>query len=243
MANAKGGMWVVVVAAIAVFTVMELLSSGAANETATADAIENTAEPAAALPLQSDADMVAINQAEDEDANEMDLVSEFDAVVEEVQDMMQDLQQVTEDVVEDVSNNVSEHVDQFVADGEEAISEVMDSPQEALVDESTFQPEQVAVQQTESSHSVQEHLDAAEKAIAALRLTTPEEDSAYKHYMAVLAIDSGNAEAAAGLEKIVDMYIYFYNEALAEGKPGAANVYLQRAENVMPDSPKLRNIR
>ena len=74
-------------------------------------------------------------------------------------------------------------------------------------------------------------------------MTTPAGDNAYEHYLSVLAIDPDNAEAHAGIEKMVDMYIYFTEKAIVEDQLNTARVYLQRAEHLRPGSPKLKNLR
>lgn len=90
---------------------------------------------------------------------------------------------------------------------------------------------------------IKEYLAAAKKAMKAVRLTTPSKDNAYKYYQMVLAVEPDNAEALAGLQKIVDRYVWFLQKARAEGKLNAAKRALQKAESVLPDDPKLRSIR
>lgn len=90
---------------------------------------------------------------------------------------------------------------------------------------------------------IKKHLAAAEKAMKAGRFTTPLKDNAHKHYQKVLTIEPNNAEAHAGLQKIVDRYMQFIEKAKAEGKLSAVRLYLQRAESVLPDDPKLLSIR
>ncbi len=90
---------------------------------------------------------------------------------------------------------------------------------------------------------IKKHLAAAEKAMKVGRFTTPLKDNAHKYYQMVLAIESSNAEARAGLQKIVDRYIQFIGKASIEGRFNDARLYLQRAESVLPDDPELRRIR
>ncbi|MCP5245131.1 MAG: hypothetical protein H6937_03885 [Burkholderiales bacterium] len=94
-----------------------------------------------------------------------------------------------------------------------------------------------------TSSKISQHLAAAEKAIKALRMTTPAGDNAYEHYQSVLAIDPNNAEARAGIEKMVDMYVHFSEKAITDNQLNTARVYLRRAENLLPGSPKLNNLR
>ncbi|SEF40126.1 serine/threonine protein kinase [Nitrosomonas ureae] len=90
---------------------------------------------------------------------------------------------------------------------------------------------------------IKKHLAAAEKAMKVERFTTPARDNAHKYYQMVLAMESNNAEALEGLQKMVDRYIQFIEKSRAEGKLDAARLYLQRAESILPDDPKLREIR
>ena len=91
--------------------------------------------------------------------------------------------------------------------------------------------------------SVKGYLAAAKKAMKAVRFTTPSGDNAYKYYKMVLAIEPGNAEALAGLQKIVDRYAGFIRKSKAEGKLDTAKRALQKAESVLPNNPKLHRIR
>lgn len=91
--------------------------------------------------------------------------------------------------------------------------------------------------------AIKAHLAAAEKAMKAVRFTTPQRDNAYKYYQLVLAIDPDNREAHSGLKKIVDRYVQFIAKARADGRLDEARLYLQRAESVLPDDPKLSSIR
>lgn len=90
---------------------------------------------------------------------------------------------------------------------------------------------------------IKKYLAAAEKAMAAERFTTPARDNAYKYYQMVLAMEPNNTEALAGLQRMVERYIQFIEKSKAEGKLDAAKLYLQRAESVLPDEPKLQKIR
>ncbi len=90
---------------------------------------------------------------------------------------------------------------------------------------------------------IKSHLAAAEKAMRAVRFTTPQRDNAFKYYQEVLAIDPDNADALSGLQRIVDRYVQFIAKARVEGRLDEARLYLQRAEHVLPDDPKLHRIR
>lgn len=90
---------------------------------------------------------------------------------------------------------------------------------------------------------IDKHLTAAKNAIKHDRLTTPSSDNAYKYYQMVLAMDPDNAQALSGLKKIVDRYIQFIESTKSRGELDTAKLYLQRAESVLPDNPKLQSIR
>ncbi len=94
-----------------------------------------------------------------------------------------------------------------------------------------------------ATHSVSQRLADAEQAIKELRLTTPKGNNAQEHYEAILALDPDNVDAQAGMRKIVGMYIYFIEKAIADDKMQMARVYLQRAELLQPGSAKLKNLR
>jgi len=114
----------------------------------------------------------------------------------------------------------------------------------ALTDNSLQQArKQDLPEQTAGEDSVKEYLAAAKKAMKAVRLTTPTSDNAHKYYRMVLAVEPDNAEALAGLQKIVDRYAWFIQKSRAEGKINTARRALQKAESVLPDDPKLQRIR
>ena len=56
-------------------------------------------------------------------------------------------------------------------------------------------------------------------------------------------MEPNNAQALAGLQQIVGRYVQFIDKAKAEGRLNDAKLYLQRAEAVLPDDPKLQGIR
>lgn len=118
------------------------------------------------------------------------------------------------------------------------------SQQLARIDQPPAQSQQPSFPQKQiDAGSIKKHLAAAEKAMKAGRLTTPLRDNAYKHYQMVLAMEPDNAQALAGLQKIADRYVQFIGKAKAEGRLNDATLYLQRAEAVLPDDPKLQGIR
>lgn len=103
--------------------------------------------------------------------------------------------------------------------------------------------EEKPLTQPDEQLSIEQHLSAAEHALQELRMTTPAGDNAYEHYQAVLTVEPDNSEAQAGIQKIVNMYIYFVEKAIVDDQLAEARMYLQRAENIRPDSPNLKNLR
>ncbi len=118
------------------------------------------------------------------------------------------------------------------------------SQQIEVIEKSLEQPKKPSLPENpRDQDSVKDYLAAAKQAMKAVRLTTPAEDNAYKYYQMVLAIEPDNAEARAGLQKIVDRYIWFVQKSRAEGKLNTAMRALQKAESVLPDDPRLQGIR
>lgn len=118
------------------------------------------------------------------------------------------------------------------------------SQQIAVIEKSQEPPKKPSLPENpHDQDSVKGYLAAAKQAMKAVRLTTPAGDNAYKYYQMVLAIEPDNAEARAGLQKIVDRYVWFLQKSRAEGKLSAAMRALQKAESVLPDDPRLQSIR
>lgn len=117
------------------------------------------------------------------------------------------------------------------------------NPSMPAINSSSESKQQVASKQPIDAASLKKHLAAAEKAMKAGRFTTPLKDNAHKHYQAALAIDPNNAQANAGLKKIVDRYVQYIEKAKSTGQSNRVELYLQRAEAVLPDDPKLQKIR
>jgi uncharacterized caspase-like protein len=77
----------------------------------------------------------------------------------------------------------------------------------------------------------------------ALRLTTPAGNNAHDRYRQVLAMDPGNAEARAGLERIVDRYVEWAERSISRSDFDKAGSYLDRAESVMPGNERIAFMR
>jgi hypothetical protein len=86
-------------------------------------------------------------------------------------------------------------------------------------------------------------MQAADKALRRLRLTTPVADSAYTHYAKVLELDPQHAGATAGIDRIADRYAALARDALRGNDQRLAGVYVQRGLQVRADHAGLRNVR
>jgi tetratricopeptide (TPR) repeat protein len=83
-----------------------------------------------------------------------------------------------------------------------------------------------------SASAVEPLVAAGERALAANRLTTPVGDNAYELFKSALLLDPHNTAAQAGVETIRQRYLTWLEHALASGRTGAAQAYLQKARNV-----------
>ena len=91
--------------------------------------------------------------------------------------------------------------------------------------------------------SIQALLSAAEGDITALRLTNPPGANAVDKYRKVLALDADNALAHAGMQAVVDRYLALVGEVSAKGELDKAQVYLERAAQLLPDAPGVQAAR
>jgi serine/threonine protein kinase len=91
--------------------------------------------------------------------------------------------------------------------------------------------------------TIEEHMTAAEKDLAALRLTTPLGTNALEHYQTILTLEPEHPGARKGLEMIVDRYVWLIGKAIDKGSLQRARVYLRRAEGVSPEAPALHKRR
>jgi tetratricopeptide (TPR) repeat protein len=82
-------------------------------------------------------------------------------------------------------------------------------------------------------------LARAEQAVAELRLTTPESDSAMFHYQQVLSLDPENEVAREGVRRIVLRYVALSDSAAASGNRAQAATYLERAASISPNDPEV----
>ena len=71
------------------------------------------------------------------------------------------------------------------------------------------------------------------------RLTTPIEDNAYYRYLQVLAIDPTNEDANTGISNIVEEYLDWSLESVANRNFRAATNYLNTARSVDDTHPNI----
>lgn len=84
----------------------------------------------------------------------------------------------------------------------------------------------------DNSAAIDQLLDAAARALAANRLTTPVGDNAYHLYKSILVINPNHPEALAGITAIQQSYLDWLDRALSDGRLAAAHLYWQKARNV-----------
>ena len=89
---------------------------------------------------------------------------------------------------------------------------------------------------TKKSKKINKTLRDANRNLAANRLTTPYNTSAFKAYWTVLAIDPASREAKKGLSKVRDRYISFAKKSLSRKEFKKAATHLSKAASIKPDS-------
>ncbi len=78
-------------------------------------------------------------------------------------------------------------------------------------------------------------LDLADAALARDELTYPEENSAYRYYQDILAMEPGQTDALRGLEHLVEQYVALALQALERNQPATARSMLSRARLILPN--------
>ena len=86
-------------------------------------------------------------------------------------------------------------------------------------------------------------LDAAERALVEQRLLTPADDSAYRHYTAVLELVPDQPDAVEGFERIVEAYLALARRAVEQERWAGARSMLDRAEVVDHSHPGIAPLR
>jgi tetratricopeptide (TPR) repeat protein len=113
------------------------------------------------------------------------------------------------------------------------------APQPEAAAEAASPPDSAAAAEAAQAQQIAEALRRAEQAVAELRLTTPESDSAMFHYQQVLSLDPENATARAGVRNIVLRYVSLADSAAASGNRSQAATYLERAASISPNDPEV----
>lgn len=86
---------------------------------------------------------------------------------------------------------------------------------------------------------IAERLELAENARRSNRLTTPEDDNAYLHYLSVLALDPDNALARDGINSLIEQYLAWARDVAEEGRYRQARQYVARARAIDESHPNL----
>lgn len=86
------------------------------------------------------------------------------------------------------------------------------------------------------------HLEKAREALAAGRLASPQNDSAVEHYRSVLALQSGNAEAKAGIGRVTELLLQQFIEAVQAGDTPRAARAFSALQNADPANPQLDSL-
>jgi tetratricopeptide (TPR) repeat protein len=93
--------------------------------------------------------------------------------------------------------------------------------------------------EAQKQRAIADALGRAEQALAEMRLTTPESDSAMFHYQQVLSLDPENQVARDGVRRIVGRYVALSDSAAASGNRAQAATYLERAASISPNDPEV----
>ncbi len=82
-------------------------------------------------------------------------------------------------------------------------------------------------------------LAAADANLRARRLTSPAGNNAWDMYRKVLNLQPGNPQAIAGMEQVITSYMELFDEAMGQQEFDKASGYLNRINELHPDSPML----
>ena len=114
------------------------------------------------------------------------------------------------------------------------------APQESAA---TVAPTAASSDAATSTEKIVLLLNAASSDLEALRLMSPPGNNAYEKYRQVLAIDANNSAARQGLAAIADRYLGLAYRDLDAGRLDRARTYLNKAAELTPDNPALREAR
>ena len=91
----------------------------------------------------------------------------------------------------------------------------------------------------ENAETIEQLLSRGQQSLDDFRLLTPEEDSAYGYYRAVLLLDPANNEAKEGIQEIVNRYISLVKTAAARSENARARRYVTRGLSIQPENREL----
>jgi Serine/threonine protein kinase len=100
-----------------------------------------------------------------------------------------------------------------------------------------------ALKTQHKQRQVEALLASAEQQLAALRLTTPKGDNAYKTYREVLAIAPGNQRALAGIQRIAERYAQLARSLQRKGDLKESLTLIQKGLAVVPEHTRLLALR
>jgi serine/threonine protein kinase len=83
----------------------------------------------------------------------------------------------------------------------------------------------------------------AQRALSSNNLTTPAKSSAYKYYGDILKLDSNNADALNGMQRIADKYTALAEESYRDLKFSQARVFVDRGLRVAPKHKRLLELK
>ena len=134
---------------------------------------------------------------------------------------------------------------------EQAQSDIDDAPSSASATAPQVAADTTADSQPAASVSptsnmktvIAAHLRAGDEALKANRLTTPADDSAYRHYSKVLELAPRHAAARAGIDRVADSYRVLASKAQRKGDDRLTRVYLERGLKVRKDHAGLLALR
>lgn len=156
---------------------------------------------------------------------------EFDATVAEPENAQAAQTEISSDSDAELDEAKGSDTDEAMASAAPDLEQVSETDFQGMA--STLSPED----------RIARHMAAAEEDIKALRLSTPPGDNALEHYQAVLTLDSGHSAAQEGVRHIVEVYGWLIDRAIEQEQLVVARVYLQRAEEIMPEAPELQQAR
>ena len=85
-------------------------------------------------------------------------------------------------------------------------------------------------------------LSAGDTSLAANRLTTPREESAYFYYRQVLALEPDNQHALNGINTIVETYLDWALDHVESGNLVRARQYVTKAESIDARHPNIKAV-